>query len=114
MIDVSTIVVSELGKTNLKVYNENFVDSKTEVPCITYRLYDNSVLTESNNLSYSNQTYHIKVWGKDMETLVRYSGQVDNIMRALGFKRISTNDLFASGIGQRDMKYKALSLERLK
>lgn len=114
MIDVSTLVVSELKKTNLKVYNENFVDSKTPVPCITYRLYDNSVLVESNNLGYSNQVYHIKVWGKDMETLVQYSGQVDNIMRALGFKRITCNDLFVDGIGQRDMKYKAISLEIFK
>ena len=49
-----------------------------------------------------------------METLVQYSGQVDNIMRALGFKRITCNDLFVDGIGQRDMKYKALSLEKFK
>ena len=114
MIDVSKLIVAELNKTGLKVHNEYFVDSKTEIPCITYRVYDNSVNVQSNNVGYSNQLYHIKVWGKDIETLVLYSEQVDEIMRALGFTRISSNDLFLDGIGQRDMKYKALSLEIFK
>lgn len=112
MIDVSKEVIAELNKTGLRVHNEYFVDSKTEIPCITYRQYDNSVYTEGDTLGYSNQVFHVKVWGKDIQTLIEYSIQIDSIMRNMGFERTSINDLWLDGIGQRDMKYKALSLEQ--
>lgn len=111
MIDVSTILISELNKTGLKVYDENFVDSKTEVPCITYRPYDNSSYKEGDTLGYSNHVFHVKVWAKTMQDIVKYSIAVDAIMRELGFTRVTSNDLYAGGIRQRDMKYKALALE---
>ena len=41
MINVTPDIIKALQQTGLKVYNEYLVTSKTEVPCITYREYDN-------------------------------------------------------------------------
>lgn len=111
MIDVSTIIVAELNKIGLKVHNEYFVDSKTEIPCITYRLQDNSTYVDGNTIGYSRQVYHVKVWGNSLQVLADYGVQIDTIMRNLGFTRTALIDLWLDGIGQRDMRFEALSLE---
>ena len=111
MIDVTTTIISELRKTGLKVYSEYFVDSKTPIPCITYRQHDNSALKQGDTMEYSNQVFHVKVWDKDLKSLSEYSSMIDTIMRDMGFIRVNTIDLSVDGIHQRDLKYKALSLE---
>ena len=111
MIDINKEIVKELQKTGLKIYNEYFVDSSTPIPCITYREHDNSSYKEGDIIGYSQLSYHIKVWGKDLQTLIQYSKDIESIMRDLGFKRISCNTLWLDGVGQRDLKYTNLALE---
>lgn len=112
MVDVSKIIKSELEKAGLKVYNEHFIDSKTEVPCITYRLYDNSSYTEGDLIGYSSIVFYIKVWAKYIKEIEEYSCKVDKIMRALGFKRTNMDsDLWYDNICQRALKYQNLALE---
>jgi hypothetical protein len=41
MIDVNKIIVSKLNEIGLKVYLEDFLDSQSEIPCISYREYNN-------------------------------------------------------------------------
>lgn len=111
MIDTKREVVAALRTSGLQVHFENFVNSKTTIPCITYIEYDNSSFKEGNTLGYSNIIYHIKVWGKDLQTLSDYSAKIDTIMRGLGFTRKNMIDLWLDGIGQRQMKFEAKAQE---
>ena len=112
MINVTPELITALSETGLKVYNENFLTSKCEVPCISYYEYDNSVNEDCDILGYSDITYHIKIWAKTQKELVDYSIQIDSILRNKGYKRLTCNDLWTDTLGQRDMKYKALALEK--
>lgn len=111
MIDTRKEIVTALRTSGLDVYFENFVNSKTELPCITYVEYDNSSLIDGETLGYSTIIYHVKVWSKDMIDLSKYSAKVDEIMRGLGFTRKNTVELWLDGIGQRQMKYEAKAQE---
>lgn len=111
LIDTKKEVVAALRTSGLQVLYENFVNSKTAIPCITYSEYDNSSYKEGNTLGYSTIIYHIKVWGKDLATISEHSASVDTIMRGLGFTRISMNELWLDGIGQRQMKFEAKAQE---
>lgn len=111
MIDTKKQVVAALCTSGLKVYYENFVDSATAIPCITYVEYDNSATKEGDTLGYSSITYHIKIWGKDLNTISEYSAKIDAIMRSLGFVRKNMVDLWQDGIGQRQLKFEAQAQE---
>lgn len=112
MINVTPEIIKALSEIGLKVYNENFLTSKCEVPCISYYEYDNSINAQGDTLAYSNITYHIKVLAKTQKELVDYSIQIDSIMRKLHFVRLTCNDLWTNTLGQRDLKYKALAFEK--
>lgn len=112
MIDTNKIIVSKLNEIGLKVYLEDFLDSQSDIPCISYREYNNIADKEGDQIGYSSITYHVKVWAKNMQDLTKYSCEVDAKMRELGFKRITmVPDLWLEGIGQRDMKFSNLALE---
>lgn len=111
MINVTPELITALSSIGLKVYNENFLTSNCEVPCISYYEYDNAINEDCDILGYSDITYHIKVWAKTQKELVAYSIQIDDIMRKNGYKRLTCNDLWIDTLGQRDLKYKALALE---
>lgn len=111
MVDTKKEIVAALSKTGLKVYYEQFVNSDTAIPCITYVEYDNSSLANGDTLGYSTITYHIKVWSKDLKELTNYAAQIDNIMRGIGFVRRNMVELWLDGIGQRQLKYEAKALE---
>lgn len=97
--------------SGLEVYFENFVNSKTKLPCITYVEYDNSSYADGETFGYSTIIYHVKVWSDDMVNLLEYSAKVDEIMRGMGFTRKNTVELWLDGIGQRQMKYEAKAHE---
>lgn len=111
MIDYKPTLVESLRTLGLPVYYEVFVDSETEVPCITYYEMDNTSFKEGDTLRYSRLAFSIKIWGKDLETLSTYSIQIDAVMKVLGFTRTNTVELWLDGIGQRQLKYSALAQE---
>lgn len=92
MIDVSKEIVSNLNSI-LPCYYELFCDEKTVKPCITYMIQDDAQEEAGDTLVYSRIRYTIKLWGDDLSVLVPDSILVDEAMRKLGFKRISTNEL---------------------
>lgn len=111
MIDTKKLIVSELEKTGLKVYYEYFVNSDTPVPCVTYVEYDNQSSVEGDTLGYSIIVYHVKVWAKNIGDITKYSEQIDDIMRNLGFSRRNISDLVLDGIFQRQMKFQCQAVE---
>lgn len=107
MVDLSTLLQDTLSAINLPVYYEHFLTKDTDVPCISWRLDDDYTRVKGDNLGFNWVYVSVKVWGKDKAVFAKYSPIVDKIMSTIGFKeRIGTNELWATGIGQYEMRYR--------
>ena len=64
-------------------------------------------------VGYSYITYQVKVWGNKVEELQRYALEIDVVLRTLGFKRVSSGELYdnASSMMQKILTYEALAYE---
>jgi hypothetical protein len=51
---------------------------------------NNYVSSSGDTLGYSYITYQVKVWGNNIADLQKYALQIDEKLRPLGFKRISS------------------------
>lgn len=112
MIDYHAQLVSAL-KTVLPTHYEMTLTSKTKTPCISYMETNNYVSTSGDTLGYSRITYQVKVWGNNIAQLQQYALQIDNVLRPLGFTRISTGELYdrESTMIQKIMTFEATGLE---
>lgn len=112
MIDYSDKLVSAL-KTVLPTHYELALTSKTETPCISYQERNNYVDRSGDTLGYSKVSFTVKVWANKAALIQKYAQEVDAVLRPLGFKRISSNELHDvnSSMIQKIMTYEALGLE---
>ncbi len=112
MIDYNKEVVSALN-TVLPTHYELALTSKTKTPCISYQERNNYVSTTGNTRGYSVISFTVKVWANNIADIMKYAVQVDNALRAIGFKRTSSNELYDtnSAMIQKIMTYEALALE---
>lgn len=114
MIDYNKELVSALSAV-LPTHYEMALTSKTQTPCISYMELNNYSVTEINgaSLGYSRITYQVKVWGNKIADLQRYAIEIDKSLRALGFKRISSGELYdnQSTMIQKILTYECLALE---
>ena len=113
MIDYHKELVSALGAI-LPTHYEMVLHSGLETPCFSYMELNNYV--DGNNgdtLGYSRITYQVKVWGNDIEILQSYSKEADKALRALGFKRVASGELYDnnSSMIQKILTYECLALE---
>ena len=110
MIDYNKEIVSALSKV-LPTHYELALTSKTKTPCISYQERNNYQSISGNTLGYSIISFTIKVWGTDIKVIEENALKVDTALRPLGFKRISTGELFDNTMIQKIMTYEALALE---
>lgn len=112
MIDYGKELVSAL-QTVLPVYYELQLTSKTETPCISWQERNNYTYANGDTLGYSYISFTVKVWANDLEDIQKYALQVDAALRPIGFKRISSGELYDinSTMIQKIMTYEALVLE---
>lgn len=112
MIDFNKEFVSALN-TVLPTHYELALTSKTKTPCISYQERNNYVSTTGNTRGYSVISFTVKVWANNVADIMKYAVEVDNALRAIGFKRTSSNELFDtnSAMIQKIMTYEALALE---
>lgn len=112
MINYHDKVVAALN-TILPTHYEMTLYRGLATPCISYMELSNIATDEGDTLGYSRLQYQIKVWGNDIADLQRYSLEIDKVMRALGFKRVSSNELYdnQSTMIQKIFTYEALALE---
>lgn len=108
MINYNKELVEELSPI-LPVHYELFVDQAIKFPCITYKGHDNYDTQVGDTVEYANMSYMIKVWSDRVADLEQYGQEVHVKMRALGFKRINTQEMFVNGVGQRIMVFEATS-----
>jgi hypothetical protein len=45
-------------------------------------------------LGYSRIIYTVKVWANDIADIQKYSMMIDDVLRPIGFKRTSANELY--------------------
>lgn len=112
MIDYHSNLVGALNSV-LPTHYEMALTAKTETPCISYMEANNYVSNSGNTLGYSRISYQIKIWANDIALIQKYALEVDEVLRPLGFTRISTNELYDnnSAMIQKIMMYEALALE---
>lgn len=111
MIDYKPELVSELKTLGLPVHYELFLTQDTELPCISYQEGNNITHKDGDTLGYSYITFRVKIWSKRVSEISDYSLQIDELMRGLGFDRISTSELWVDGIGQNLLTYRGLGKE---
>lgn len=113
MIDYHNKLVSALKKV-LPTHYEMVLHSKLSTPCISYMETNNYAANNGDTLGYSRITYQVKVWDKDIANIQKYALQVDEVLRPLGFKRISSGELYdnESSMIQKIMTFEALALEQ--
>lgn len=112
MIDYHKELVKAL-KNILPTHYEMVLHSGLKTPCISYMELNNSVNEQGDTLGYSRITYQVKVWGNDIAILQKYAVQIDSVLRQLGFKRISSGELYdnSSTMIQKILTFEALALE---
>lgn len=112
MVDVKELVVATLAKTGKKVMYELFINSKTQLPVITYLELDNKEKLRGTTLEYSEHIYQIKIWSKDIEEISKTAIKVDKEMKAIGFFRDNATELVKDGIIMKVLKYRAVTYDR--
>lgn len=112
MIDYHKEFVAALN-TILPTHYEMVLHSGLDVPCLSYMELTNIATETGNTLGYSRLSYQVKVWAHSIEEIQAYALMVDAVLRPLGFKRISSAELYdnQSTMIQKIMTYEALALE---
>lgn len=113
MIDFHSTLVSALSNI-LPTYYEMQLHSGTETPCISYMELNNYDDATGDTVGYSRITYQIKVWADKVADLQRYTMEIDKVIRPLGFKRLSSGELYDnnSSMMQKILTYEALAIEK--
>lgn len=114
MIDYHKEIKSAL-ETILPTYYEMALKSGLATPCYSYMELNNYMATEITGatVGYSYLRYQVKVWGHKIAELNDYANKADKALRALGFKRVSSGELYDpnSTMIQKILTYEALALE---
>lgn len=112
MINYHAELVSVL-QTILPTHYEMTLTSKTTTPCISFMEKNNYVSDSGDTLGYSRIQYQVKVWGNEMMKLCEYAEEIDRKLRTLGFKRVSSGELYDnnSTMKQKILTYEALAYE---
>ena len=97
----------------LPTYYEMALRPGIKTPCISYMEINNYSSESGDTLGYSRITYQIKVWSNDIGEIQEYALRIDEVLRPLGWKRISSGELYdnKSSMIQKVMTYEALGLE---
>ena len=114
MIDYHKELVSAL-KSVLPTHYELALTSKNATPCYSYQERNNYMITDAlgATVGYSRVAYTVKVWANNIEDIQRYALEADRVLRPIGFKRTSSNELHDnnSSMIQKIMVYEALAYE---
>ena len=112
MIDYHSTLISAL-ETVLPTHYEMTLTGEEKPPCITFMELNNYSTNTGDTIGYSRLNYQIKVWSNDIEEIQKYSLLVDQALRPLGWRRVSSGELYDnnSTMIQKIMTYEALALE---
>lgn len=114
MIDYHSSLVTSL-KTVLPTHYELTLTSGTATPCISYMEVNNYQYITGETLFFSVVQYRVKVWGNSIKDLQNYAQQIDEVLRPLGFVRISSGEIYdkESTMIQKVLTYEAKAVEKI-
>lgn len=112
MVDYHKELIAALN-TVLPTHYEMVLHSGLETPCISYMESNNYTAANGDTLGYSYITYQVKVWGNSIADIQKYAKRVDDVLRPIGFKRISSGELYDnnSTMIQKIMRYECIAQE---
>ena len=112
MIDFCKELVSALEAV-LPTYYELALTSKAQTPCYSWQERNNYTSESGDTRGYSVISFTVKVWANNIADIMHYAVEADKVLRAIGFKRTSSNELYDtnSAMIQKIMTYEALALE---
>jgi hypothetical protein len=112
MINYHEELVSALNQV-LPTHYEMALTSNTVTPCISYMENNNYVYFFGDTLGYSIISYVVKIWANDIGDIQKYALEVDKVLRPLGFKRVSSGELYDnnSTMIQKILTFECLALE---
>lgn len=112
MIDFHKNIVNALSVV-LPTHYEMTLTSKTKTPCISYMELSNSTTANGDTQGYSRIQYQVKVWANDISDIQKYALMVDSALRAIGFYRVASTELYDtnSTMIQKILTYEALANE---
>lgn len=114
MIDYGKELVSALN-TVLPTHYEMALTAGTKTPCISWMELNNYAITEilGATVGYSRISFQIKVWDNNISNIQKYVVEIDDVLRPLGLKRISSGELYDnnSTMIQKILTYEALAFE---
>lgn len=112
MINYHADLVSALEGI-LPTHYEMVLTSKTTTPCLSYLELSNVDAETGDTLGYSRIQYQVKVWSNKIKDLQTYALEVDKVLRPLGWRRVSSQELFDlnSTMAQKVLTYEANALE---
>lgn len=112
MVDYHKQLVSALENV-LPTHYEMALTADTQTPCISYQERNNYISTLGDTLGYSRIIYTVKVWANDIADIQKYSMMIDDVLRPIGFKRTSANELYDinSTMIQKVLTFEALAYE---
>lgn len=115
MVDYHANLVSALENI-LPTDYEMALHSGASTPRISYMEMNNYIQNNGDTIEYSRITYQVKVWGNNIAELQKYAIEIDKALRPLGFKRLSSGELYdnQSTMIQKILTYEALALEEYK
>lgn len=96
----------------LPTYYEQFVDEEPDLPYITY--FESSNIDDTitcETMGYSIQYYTVKIWGNSVEMISQTAQEVDKVLRRLGYKRTSGNELPVGNMVCKVLVYRGLGFE---
>lgn len=113
MVDYHPELVSALNRV-LPTHHELKLTSGTKTPCISYMEITNRDDATGETVGYSRLAYQVKVWANKVEDIQKYAKQIDKVLRPLGWRRVSSGELYDknSSMIQKIMTYEALALEQ--
>ena len=115
MIDYRSELVHTLSAI-LPTHYEMVISATTATPSISYLELNNYSTAVGDTLGVSKITYQIKVWGNSIKQIQELSLKIDEALRTIGFKRISSGELYdkESTMIQKILTYEATALEEYK
>lgn len=112
MIDYAPTLIEEYALNSINLIHYTVADSNTKYPCITYRENNNTDYLIGDTMIYSELSFVIEVWDKQISVIQQYTLTIDEIMKGLGFKRNSMTEQWIDDLGRKILIYDSIGIER--
>ena len=110
MINIKPLILSTLETIpGIKQVAYAWPEQEGKVPCLTYKIEDNSTHTKTENIErLSYIRFQIDVWTKTPSQNSAIAAQVDEKFNEMGFERVFYNDFKDGALIHGVMKYKGI------